>query len=502
MLAVILVILFAAAYPLTAAGGTDVLIRAVTVIDTEQGTALANRYVLIVDGKIASVADTPPQVSADVEVIDGTGHYLIPGLIDSHVHLAKVPGMNGGHKKKHPELAAAYLRQQPRSYLYFGYTTLIDLNVFAPALIEKFNQEPLHPDVYTAGKHLDIANGHGMFEEDPKTRLTDNPNFLYDHYQNQHLQGDFDLSGHSLSSHSVEATVKNIKDAGAVCIKTYYENGYGGSEVADYDIPTPQIIRDVVAQGHKWGLPTVLHGNSWESYRFALLSGVDIIGHGLWHWGEYRHATQVPDAIRVTLKEIAVRQVGYQATMHVIAAQRDLFDMAYFDDPNLKEVFPVALLQWYQSGEGQWFRTRIRDYFPTHLRQLSLQEMYDHMTPYYQRAGNALKVLSDYGANLLLGTDTIIGQSYANGPGLSGYAEMKSWHEFGVPLEGILKAATINNAKAFNLEDKYGTVETGKVANLLLLSSDPLESIEAYNDIVTVFLRGRVIKRSALSAKM
>ena len=67
---------------------TSILITHVTVIDTEQSTALANRHVLIVDEKIVEVSTTVPPVDADVEIIDGTGQYLIPGLIDSHVHLA------------------------------------------------------------------------------------------------------------------------------------------------------------------------------------------------------------------------------------------------------------------------------------------------------------------------------------------------------------------------------------------------------------------------------
>ena len=489
----LLFLLFVIALP---ASSSEILIENVTLISPERQEPLPNAYVLVKNGVIVEISPTKLSAIGDVVRIDGSGRYLIPGLIDSHVHLAKVPSMTGRHKKQHPELAAAYLKQQPRSYLYFGYTSLIDLNVFSPKKISDFNQQPLHPDVYTCSQHLDIANGHGMFEEDPKTRLYDNPNFLYDHYQQQHLNGDFDLT-----KHTAKATVKHIKDSGGICIKTYYENGYGGSEFADYDIPTPEIIQDVAREARKLKIPTLLHANSWESQRFALIADVDIIAHGMFHWGEYRHATEVPPAIRVTLKTIAERGIGYQPTLHVIDSQRSMFDPAYLRNPLLTKVIPKKLLDWYQSDDGHWFHKRIRQYFPRHLHTMNNEKMYQLFTKYYQHNVQVLKVLADYDANLLFATDTIIGQSYANAPGLSGYIDMKAWYKAGVSLEKILQAATINNAKAFNLAHVVGSIEIGKKANLLLLSQNPLQTVEAYNSIETVFINGQPIARQALVAE-
>lgn len=489
---VFLLLLFVISFP---ASTDELLIENVTLISPDLQKPLNNAYVLVNDGIIIKVSPTKLNPTSKVVRIDGRGRYLIPGLIDSHVHLAKVPSMSGRHKKQHPELAAAYLKQQPRSYLYFGYTSLIDLNVFSPKLISDFNQQPLHPDVYTCSQHLDIANGHGMFEEDPKTRLYDNPNFLYDHYQQQQLNGEFDLT-----KHTPKATVKHIKDSGGICVKTYYDNGYGGSEVADYDIPTPQIIRDVVSETRKLNIPTLLHANSWESQRFALMTDVDIIAHGMFHWGEYRHSTEVPPAIRDTLKAIAERGIGYQPTLHVIDSQRSMFDPAYLKNPLLAQVLPQKLLDWYQSDEGHWFNKRILQYFPQHLRALDDEEIYRLFNKYYQHNVQVLKVLADYDANLLFATDTIVGQSYANAPGLSGYIDMKAWYKAGVSLEKILQAATISNAKAFNLEDTLGSIEVGKKANLLLLKQNPLLTVEAYNSIEIVFMNGLPVARQDLVA--
>ena len=78
--------------------------------------------------------------------------------------------------------------------------------------------------------------------------------------------------------------------------------------------------------------------------------------------------------------------------------------------------------------------------------------------------------------------------------------EMKRWAFAGVTPQQFLRAATLENAKMFGLDADIGTVEMGKIADLLLLSSSPLDSIDAYDDIEIVISNGKLIERSALSA--
>ncbi len=80
---------------------------------------------------------------------------------------------------------------------------------------------------------------------------------------------------------------------------------------------------------------------------------------------------------------------------------------------------------------------------------------------------------------------------------LSGDAATKN---AGLTLEQIFKAATINNAREFKLDSQLGTIEPGKIANLLLLNKSPLESVDAYDSIVTVWIHGRPVSRESLAA--
>jgi imidazolonepropionase-like amidohydrolase len=103
-------------------------------------------------------------------------------------------------------------------------------------------------------------------------------------------------------------------------------------------------------------------------------------------------------------------------------------------------------------------------------------------------------------ANLLFGTDTPASNAHTNPPGYNGYLEMQEWFKAEISLKQILTAATINNAKAFNLDKTHGSIEKGKVANLLLLDKDPLKDISAYNSIDLVIIKGKIFGRNRFSA--
>jgi hypothetical protein len=105
------------------------VISNVTVISPERTGSLTHAYVRIVAGRIADVSDR--RLRGETE-IDGTGGFLIPGLIDSHVHLAVAPKgfpapMTVEQAGANPKIVAAALAQDPESFLFFGFTTVVDL---------------------------------------------------------------------------------------------------------------------------------------------------------------------------------------------------------------------------------------------------------------------------------------------------------------------------------------------------------------------------------------
>jgi imidazolonepropionase-like amidohydrolase len=67
-------------------------------------------------------------------------------------------------------------------------------------------------------------------------------------------------------------------------------------------------------------------------------------------------------------------------------------------------------------------------------------------------------------------------------------------------LGQIFRAATIDNAQRFKLDSQVGTIEPGKIANLVLLRRSPLESVDAYDTIITVWVHGKQLSRDSLAA--
>src|SRR6202035_2475492 len=100
-----------------------------------------------------------------------------------------------------------------------------------------------------------------------------------------------------------------------------------------------------------------------------------------------------------------------------------------------------------------------------------------------RRVQKVVAYLAGKDANFLFGTDTPSSPTYGNLPGLNGYLEMQQLHQAGLTLPQIFRAATINNAREFKLDSEVGTIEPGKIANLVLLRQSPLSSVDAYDSI-------------------
>jgi imidazolonepropionase-like amidohydrolase len=113
-------------------------------------------------------------------------------------------------------------------------------------------------------------------------------------------------------------------------------------------------------------------------------------------------------------------------------------------------------------------------------------------------AAAEIRDLHDHGVGVMVGTDTGATLVY---PGAAVHQEMKLLvRKVGLrPIDAIL-GATIIPAKHFGLEGSLGTIEVGKLADLVLLSADPLADIEHIHDIELVILDGRVLDHHRLES--
>ena len=168
-----------------------VLIRDVTIISPERNAPLQHGYVVLENDRIAAVGHGAPPAARWDSVVVGRGRVLIPGLIDGHTHLAVAAGLPLPVPPELQPLADAYAKQLPRSYLYSGFTTVIDLIAFDRAFLDRFKAAPLHPDSYDCGGALALANGYPMAMLPKELRWDVFPNFLWDPRQRDSIPGRF-----------------------------------------------------------------------------------------------------------------------------------------------------------------------------------------------------------------------------------------------------------------------------------------------------------------------
>jgi len=467
----------------------SVWITDVFIVSPENLDHIEKGSVLIENGRIARV-DRAKKAKrpAGATLVSGNGQFLIPGLIDSHVHLASIPGMTWDQSESKQTMVAEYFKQLPRSYLYFGYTTLVDLAVSSPQILADFRQAPLHPDLYDCGGSLPLANGYPMSFAPPAVRFKPFPNFIYDPKQADRIPPEY-----KPEDHTPAADVARVKASGAICVKTYFERGF-----AD-DKNLPVMGADVMAEIRKAatqaGLVLMIHANGFEAQKFAVDGGADVIAHGMWHWGDLDKRTELPDEIKRLLDQIVEKKIGYQPTIQVLYGETAYFDPDYLKINAVAKITPKEMLAWFQSPEGKWFGKEVNE---DGSPDAAILKGYEQGP--MRRVRQVVAYLASKDANFVFGTDTPSSPTYGNLPGLNGYLEMKRLNKAGVSLAQIFRAATINNAREFKMESQLGSIEPGKIANLVLLKKSPLESVDAYDTITTVWVHGKAVVRGSLTA--
>jgi imidazolonepropionase-like amidohydrolase len=440
-------------------------------------------FVRIRDGRIAEVSETPLRGPRE---IDGTGRFLIPGLIDSHVHTMQgIPGMPFGADENDLQLAAAVRDQEPRSYLYFGFTTVVDLNAPNAEAMKRWADAEVRPDIHFCGS-APIANGFPMTVVPEAFRFNVYKYFLFDEAQVERIPASVDPV-----EHTPEASVARMAADGALCVKIYYQPGT--TPTAPLPTPSLDMIRAVVAAAHARDLPVVIHANTKDAQAFAVQTGVDVITHTIGNGLSLNSATLDDDVLAI-LRAVVAQNIGYQPTLQAILyANLAQFDEKYLEDPRIAHAVPPDLAAWFPTPEGGWFReqmlSRNNGAIPPVPLVTSIRS-YDQV----------LRYLAESDARLVFGSDTPATQSYGALPGFSGRLEMNRWIGAGVSEAQLFRALTIDNARVFGLDREIGTIEVGKLAHLVVLDSNPLESVAAYDSIEMVLLRGEPIERGELSA--
>jgi imidazolonepropionase-like amidohydrolase len=425
-----------------AAGGARAetyTIQHVTVID---GTGAAPKpdMTVVVDGqRIAAVRPSAAAGPARGKLIDGRGKYLIPGLMDVHIHLrGALPELNkdGAHKTDRVAAEGALA-----SYIYAGVTTVVDVGNQPENILYERAEERAgriqSPRIFATGNLVTYPGSHG---DSMAIRVSD-----------------FEKDKALLDKHIAEQAPDILK-------LTYDEEGWGTRPMISL-MPT-ELLQQIIQYYNLHGIRTTIHISNEKRAIEAIYAGTDTLAHPVIQG-------PVSDSF---VKLMAAKKTPFATTLTIGENYSRLAEHPeYLDRPDYVAAFSPA--------ERQKLKTETHDEFQKRTWTWWMKLM----TPICEE--NIRKIVAAGGV-AALGTDQ------SSGP--AAHREMELLVQAGVPTLEVIKIATHNGAVFLGKADDMGSVEENKLADLVLLNADPVANINNTNDIALVMKAGKIVDESKL----
>ncbi len=427
--------------------GSELLIKSVTLIDGTGAQPQEGVDIRISGGRIVEIG-SGLSASPETETVNGSGKYVIPGLIDAHVHL-DAPIVF----QLTPEEKAQIIEHTPKAFLYNGVTTVLNVSSKVDWIFEQRQAERegrlMSPRIYAMGRSFTPEGGWGSRHggaavadaEDALTRARD--------YISRGTDG----------------------------FKVIIEDGLGASATYNRMSDEMQMAISRIAQENN--VPIYTHAINLDEFHSAVKMSSRAIVHGL--------EDPIPpgDTILQDMVENNVALVPthslWEAFLRHDEAAVDL------DDPLLRASVPHFLLDYMQDPGYRAEETRRF----LKVAGMSVYQWAEEKIPVFRE-----NILKAHQAGVLLATGTDAGGPVGfNFQGYNTPWEVKLFVQAGLSPMDALVAATRNGAMVIGVQDQLGTVEAGKLADLLILAANPLDDIENVRKIETVVYKGKAYPR-------
>jgi imidazolonepropionase-like amidohydrolase len=345
------------------------------------------------------------KVPANAEIVDATGMYLLPGLIDAHFHLDGI-------------------RKLPNDFLRNGITSLRDPGEW----IEYYEEEraatyPI-PRLFLTGPHLDM----------PPPAYPKNSFIVRD------------------AAEAIKE-VNTLADQGASAIKIYFRLTIG-------------IMEKIVETAHKRGLPVTAHLEISDA-RDVITAGADGIEHITSFGISLSQPLEAERYRQSVLADNNARKKGrYEVWNKLNVNSKEAEALITFLKKHRTFVTPTLAAFEYRLSKGN--------------NDTISSNGFKNMMTFLGKAQKA-------GVRVVVGSHSMV--AYAE-RGCAYHQEMELLAESGMSTADIIVAATMENARFFRVDHRLGSIETGKLADLLLLHENPLTDIKAMRKINKVMLNG------------
>jgi len=420
------------------------VIRGARLFDPETGDVRDGTTIVVEGERVAAVGPEGTVAVPEVaEVVEADGRMAIPGLWDVHAHL-----------RNPAQQSQVFMRGAEALHLAGGVTSVRDMGSHVGSLVEL--REAIEAGD-AVGPRIEVA---GFVYDTAQTDVIENPvanaaeaRALVDRYA---VMGFPQVKLHIDRSDLARAAISRAEEHGMRVV------GH---------LPFDMTSREAVEAGYDemthlwwmvWTIPwtedeSVAAGENWQSWHqvFAELS---------------------PDSepVREFVSLLADHGVAVDPTMGLFASERA--PPEYMADEVHRLPPPVA--RYYRH------KPYSPDYFPrSPLARDAREEGLSNLM-------GLLPVLVEAGVPVLPGTDTW--------PGFGLHYELELYVEAGIPAPDVLALATLGAAREMERADDLGTIEPGKLADLILVDGDPTEDIGDIRRVVTVVKGGTVYDPGAI----
>ena len=412
------------------------------LIDGTGGPPLSNSVVIVAGSRIRAVGNrTNMPIPAGVEKINGAGKFLVPGLIDLHVHL----GTRAGPAYKAADYTRERIERNLNTYLYFGVTSVRSMGTDRQVAFDVRNAERagrwLAARLFTAGRGFTAPGGHPSQEVGDVVIQTNSP---------EEARREVDI----LATQKVDAIKIWVDDLGGTAPKI-----------------KPAVIDAILDEARKYNIPVTARIYSLADTEHLVRGGATGFLHMI------RDTENIDPAFIARLRDL---RIVFAPTL-----VRQELDWLYGEQPERLDDTDVA-----RSVDADVVSAARESARSAHPSAVEREE--------FERAKHNTRKLAAGGVLIGVGSD---GGSSLDFPGLMTHREVELLTEAGLsPMDAIV-AATRNGGMALRKGDELGTIEPGRRADLMLLSANPLEDVRNLRKVDRLMLDGEWVDRMALKLK-
>ncbi len=444
----------------------DFIVTNVAIVDVAIGRVDSARDVVVRNGRIESIgAHQAGQGHSDLAVVDGTGKFLMPGLWDMHVHSLKV-----SPQYTHPLSIANGVTGVREMW---GCPGIADSFVACGDDIEGWraglrDQRHLAPR-YIMRSSYAIDGDAGVPSASPaffRSRNAEEARALVAHHAADGvdlLKTYTNVSADAYAALAAEASTRGLRVAGHLPIRVPLETALRAGQ---HSLEHPRIFL-------------------FECYRG--IAEFRALANPLAAYTTDMRARLIdehdPARCADAMAAMAASETWWTPTLQVLRMSALADDPAFRDDPRRRYIplmFRAGIWQWDADGAAARARNASGRHVDAEL---------------YRLAKDTVRQAHAAGVRLVAGTDA--GDTYVF-PGFAIHDELAELVHTGLSPTDALQTATIDAARFAGMADAYGSIETGKVADMILLGANPLDDIRNTGTLEGLFFNGHYLDRGAL----